>query len=95
MKLKPLGDMVVLKQKQAEEATKSGILLTAHSQEQPQEAEVIAVGPGGKVDGRSVTMQVHVGDRVICSKYSGTNVTIGEEDYRIVNQSDIIALIED
>ena len=95
MKLKPLGDMVVLKQRQAEETTKSGILLSAKSQEKPQEAEVIAVGSGDMDDGSKATMQVSVGDRVICSKYSGTTIKIYDEEYVIVKQSDIIARIED
>jgi len=95
MRLRPFDDMVVLKQRQAEETTKSGILLTKASQEKSQEAEVVAVGPGGRIDGKEVTMQVRVGDRVIYSKYSGTLVTIDHEDYMIVKQSDIIARIED
>lgn len=95
MKLRPLGDMVVLKQKEAEETTKSGIILAAKAQEKPQEAEVIAVGPGGMIDGKEVKMQVKVHDRVICSRYSGTNVKIGDEEYIVVKQSDIIARIED
>lgn len=95
MKLRPLGDMVVLKKRQAEETTKSGIILTAKSQEQPQEADVVAVGPGGMIDGKEVKMQVKEHDRVICSKYSGTNVKFGEEEFIVVKQSDIIALVED
>ena len=86
MKLVPLGDRVVLKQFEAEETTKSGIILTSKTQEKPQEAEVIAVGPGGLVDGKEVTMQVKVGDKVIYSKYSGNEVKLGEEEYIIVEQ---------
>lgn len=95
MTLKPLGDKVVLQQKKAEETTKSGIILTTASQEKPQEAIVIAVGPGGVVDGKEVTMQVKEGDCVIYSKYAGTNVKLGEEEYIVVKQSDIIALVEE
>lgn len=95
MKLKPLGDKVVLQQKKAEETTKSGIILTTASQEKPQEAIVIAVGPGGMVDGKEVTMEVKVGDVVIYSKYAGTNVKLGEDEYIVVKQNDIIALVEE
>ena len=94
MKLVPLGDRVVLKQFEAEETTKSGIILTSKTQEKPPEAEVIAVGPGGLVDGKEVTMQVQVGDKVIYSKYSGNEVKLGEEEYIIVKQSDILAVVE-
>ena len=94
MKLVPLGDRVVLKQFEAEETTKSGIILTSKTQEKPQEAEVIAVGPGGLVDGKEVTMQVKVGDKVIYSKYSGNEVKLGEEEYNIVRQNDILAVVE-
>lgn len=94
MKLVPLGDRVVLKQFEAEETTKSGIILTAKSQEKPQEAEVIAVGPGGMVDGKEVTMQVKVGDKVIYSKYSGNEVKLGDEEFVIVRQGDILAVVE-
>ena len=94
MKLVPLGDRVVLKQFEAEETTKSGIILTSKTQEKPQEAEVIAVGPGGLVDGKEVTMQVKVGDKVIYSKYSGNEVKLGEEEYIIVRQNDILAVVE-
>jgi len=95
MKLVPLGDKVVLKQAVAEEKTKSGIILTASSQEKPQYADVVAVGPGGMVDGKEVTMQVKVGDRVIYSKYAGTDVKLGEDEYVVVKQSDIVAIVED
>ena len=94
MKLVPLGDRVVLKQCEAEETTKSGIILAGRAQEKPQEAEVVAVGPGGNVDGKEVTMQVKVGDKVIYSKYAGTDVKLDEEEYIIVKQSDILAIIQ-
>ena len=94
MKLVPLGDRVVLKQFEAEETTKSGIILASKSQEKPQEAEVVAVGPGGMVDGKEVTMQVKAGDKVIYSKYSGTEVELEKEKYVIVKQSDILAVVE-
>ena len=94
MKLVPLGDRVVLKQLEAEETTKSGIVLPGQAQEKPQQAEVIAVGPGGIVDGEEVKMQVKVGDTVIYSKYSGTEVTLEDEDFIIVSQSDILAIVE-
>ena len=94
MKLVPLGDRVVLKQLVAEETTKSGIVLPGQSKEKPQQAEVVAVGPGGVVDGKEVTMQVKVGDQVIYSKYAGTDVKIDEEEYIIVKQSDILAVIQ-
>ncbi|MDD5900400.1 MAG: co-chaperone GroES [Lachnospiraceae bacterium] len=95
MKLVPLGDKVVLKQLVAEETTKSGIVLPGQAKEKPQQAEVIAVGPGGIVDGKEVTMQVKVGDKVIYSKYAGTEVKLGEEEYIIVKQNDIVAIVED
>ena len=94
MKLVPLGDRVVLKQLDAEETTKSGIILAAKAQEKPVTAEVIAVGPGGMVDGKEVTMQVKVGDQVIYSKYAGNEVKLDEEEYVIVKQSDILAIVE-
>ena len=90
MKLVPLGDRVVLKQLEAEETTKSGIVLPGQAQEKPQQAEVIAVGPGGVVDGKEVKMEVTVGDKVIYSKYSGTEVKLDGEEYIIVKQSDIL-----
>jgi chaperonin GroES len=95
MKLVPLGDKVVLRQLVAEETTKSGIVLPGQAKEKPQQAEVIAVGPGGMVDGKEVTMQVKVGDRVIYSKYAGTEVKLDEEEFIIVKQSDIVAVVED
>ncbi|MBO7354129.1 MAG: co-chaperone GroES, partial [Lachnospiraceae bacterium] len=88
MKLRPLGDKVVLKQLEAEETTKSGIILAAKAQEKPQEAEVIAVGPGGVIDGKEVKMQVKVGEKVIYQKYADTEVKLGDEEYIIVKQSD-------
>ena len=94
MKLVPLGDRVVLKQLEAEETTKSGIVLPGQAQEKPQQAEVVAVGPGGVVDGKEVKMYVSVGDKVIASKYAGTQVKIDGEEYTIVNQSDILATLE-
>ena len=95
MKLVPLGDKVVLKQSEVEETTKSGIILTASAKEKPQYADVIAVGPGGMVDGKEVTMQVKVGDRVIYSKYAGTEVKLGDDEYIVVKQSDIVSIVED
>ena len=95
MKLVPLSDRVVLKQCEAEETTESGIILTSASQEKPQQAEVIAVGPGGVVDGKEVEMQVAVGDKVIYSKYAGTEVKLGDEEYIVVRQNDIVAKVED
>ena len=94
MKLTPLGDRVVLKQLEAETTTKSGIVLTTATQEKPQEAEVIAVGPGGVVDGKEVTMQVKEGQKVIYSKYAGTEVKLDGEEYIIVKQNDILAVVE-
>ena len=94
MKLVPLGDRVVLKQVEAEETTKSGLILTTSAQEKPQEAEVIAVGPGGMVDGKEVTMQVKPGDKVIYSKYAGNVVKLEGEEYIIVRQNDILAIVE-
>ena len=94
MKIKPLFDRVLIKQVEAQETTKSGIVLPGKSQEKPQEAEVLAVGPGGVVDGKEVKMQVKVGDRVIYSKYSGTEVKLGDDELIIVKQNDILAIIE-
>ena len=93
MKLTPVFDSVVLKQLFAEETTKSGIVLPGQAKEKPQQAEVIAVGPGGVVDGKEITMQVKVGDKVIYSKYSGTEVELDNEKYVIVKQNDILAVI--
>jgi len=94
MKLKPLGDRVVIKQLEAEEKTKSGIVLPGTAKEKPQEAEILAVGPGGVIDGKEIKMEVKVGDRVIYSKYAGTEVKISDEEYIIVKQSDILAIVE-
>ena len=94
MKLVPLGDRVVLKQLIAEETTKSGIVIPGQSKEKPQQAEVIAVGAGGTVDGKEVKMNVSVGQQVIYSKYSGTNVEVDDEEYIIVKQDDILAICE-
>jgi len=94
MNLKPLNDRVVLKQLKAEEKTKSGIVLPGQAQEKPQEAEVVAVGPGGNVDGKEVTMQVVVGDKVIYSKYAGTEVKLDGVEYIVVKQNDILAVVE-
>ena len=94
MKLVPLGDRVVLKQFEAEETTASGIILASKAQEKPQQAEVIAVGPGGMVDGKEVTMQVKAGQKVIYSKYAGTEVKLDGEEYIIVKQNDILAVVE-
>lgn len=95
MKLVPLGDKVVLKQLEAEETTKSGIVLPGQAQEKPQQAEVVAVGPGGVVDGKEITMQVKTGDKVIYQKYAGTNVKLDGEEFIIVKQNDIVAVVED
>lgn len=94
MKLYPLGDKIVVKQLEAMETTKGGIILTTQSQEKPSEAEVIAVGPGGMVDGKEVKMEVAVGDRVIYSKYAGTNVKLEGVEYIIVKQSDVLAIVK-
>ena len=94
MTLKPLSNRVVIKFAEAEEKTQSGIILTASAQEKPQIAEVIAVGPGGMFDGKEVEMYVKVGDKVITSKYAGTEVKLNKEEYIIVRQSDILAVVE-
>ena len=94
MKLVPLGDRVVLKQLVAQETTKSGIVLPGQTKEKPQQAEVVAVGPGGNVDGKEVVMQVAAGDQVIYSKYSGTEVELDGEEYIVVRQNDILAVIK-
>ena len=94
MKLVPLGDRVVLKQLEAEETTKSGIVLPGQAQEKLQQAEVIAVGPGGVVEGKEVKMEVKVGNKVIYSKYAGTEVKLDGEEYIIVKQNDILAIVE-
>ena len=94
MKLKPLADRVIIKMVEAEETTKGGIILTGSAKEKPDVAEVLAVGPGGLVDGKDVVMNIQVGDRVITSKYSGTQVKIDGEELTIVRQSDILAVVE-
>ena len=94
MTLKPLLDRVVIKSVAAEETTKSGIILTGSAKEKPQMSEVIAVGPGGMVDGKEVTMYVKPGDKVIYYKYAGTEVKLDGEEYTIVRQSDILAVVE-
>lgn len=94
MKLKPLADRVILKQFKAEEKTKSGLILAASAQEKPEMFEVIEVGPGGMVDGNEVKMTVAAGDRVIVGKYSGTTVKVDGEEYSIVRQGDILAVVE-
>lgn len=94
MKLRPLEDRVILQPQKAKEKTQSGIILPDSAKEKPQEAVVIAVGPGKEVDGKKIPMQVKEGDKVICSKYAGTEVKLEEEEYIIVPQSDIIAVVE-
>ncbi len=94
MTLKPLSDRVVIKQVEAEETTKSGIILTSAAQEKPQVYEVVAVGPGGHVDGKEVKMMIKAGDKIITGKYSGTTVKIDGEEYTIVRQDDILAVVE-
>lgn len=94
MTIKPLGDRVVIKNVEAEETTKSGIILTAAAKEKPQMAEVLAVGPGGMVDGKEVKMQVSVGQKVIYSKYAGTAVKLDGQEVIIVRQNDILAVVE-
>ena len=94
MKLKPLFDKVVLKKVEAEETTKVGIILTGSAKEKPDMSEVVAVGPGGLVDGKEVVMTVNVGDKVITSKYSGTEVKCDGVEYNIVRQGDILAIVE-
>ena len=94
MKLTPLADRVVLKPVEAEETTKGGIILTSSAKEKPSVAEVISVGPGGMVDGKEVVMTVKVGDKVLTSKYSGTEVKVDGEEYTIVRQNDILAIVE-
>lgn len=95
MKIKPLADRVVTKMLEAEETTKGGIILTGSAKEKPEVAEVLAVGPGGLVDGKEVKMTVKVGDHVLMSKYSGTQVKIDGEEYTILRQNDILATVDD
>jgi len=94
MNIKPLADNVVLKAAEAEETTKSGIVLTSTAKEKPQIAEVVAVGPGGVVDGKEVVMTVKVGDKVIAAKYAGTEIKVDGNEYTIIRQSDILAIVE-
>lgn len=94
MKIKPLADRIVIKNVEAEETTKSGIILTGAAKEKPQVCEVLAVGPGGLVDGKEVLMTVKVGDRVLIAKYAGTEVKVDDEECVIVRQSDILAIVE-
>jgi len=94
MTLKPLNDRVVLKAVEAPETTKGGLILTASAKEKPEMAEVVAVGPGGMVDGKEIVMAVKVGDKVITAKYAGTEVKLDGEEYTIVRQSDILAVVE-
>ena len=94
MQLKPLADRVVLKNAEAEETTKSGIILTGSAKEKPVISEVIAVGPGGNVDGKDIVMHVKAGDKVIFSKYAGTEVKLDGEEYVVVRQNDILAVVE-
>ena len=94
MNIKPLGDRVVITMLESEEKTKSGIILTGSAQEKPQVAEVVAVGPGGMIDGKEVKMELAVGDKIIASKYAGTEVKLDEVEYIIVKQSDVLAKVE-
>ena len=94
MNIKPLGDRVVIKKLEAESTTKSGIVLTGTAKEQPQEAEVMAVGPGAVVDGKRGEMEVKVGDKILYSKYAGTDVKVAGEEYIILRQDDILAIVE-
>lgn len=93
MKIKPLADRVVIKMLEAEETTKGGIILTSSAQEKPQIAEIVAVGPGGIVDGEKVVMEVKVGDKVLISKYAGTEVKVDGVEYTILRQSDVLAIV--
>ena len=94
MNIKPLQDRVVIKMLEAEETTKSGIILTSAAQEKPQVAEIVAVGPGGVIEGKEVVMEVKVGDKVLISKYAGTEVKLDGEEYTILKQSDILAIVD-
>ena len=94
MKIKPLGDRVVIKMLESEETTKSGIVLPGSAKEKPQVAEVISVGPGGVVEGKDIIMEVEIGDRVLISKYAGTEIKFDEQEYTILRQSDILAIVE-
>lgn len=94
MKIKPLGERVVIKMLETEETTKSGIVLPGSAKEKPQVAEIVAVGPGGLSDGKEIKMEVKVGDKVLISKYAGTEVKIDNQEYTILKQSDILAVVE-
>ena len=94
MKLKPLADRVIIKMMEAEETTKGGLILTGAAKEKPEVAEVVAVGPGGLVDGKEVKMTVQVGDKIIASKYAGTQVKVDGDEFTIVRQGDILAIVE-
>ena len=94
MNIKPLGDRVVIKMVETEETTKSGIILTSGAKEKPQMAEIVAVGPGGMVDGKEVKMELKVGDKVITSKYAGTEIKFDDTEYTILKQSDVLAIVE-
>ena len=95
MTLKPLADRVVVKMTEAEETTKSGIILAGTAKEKPQVAEIVAVGPGGIIDGKEIVMQVKVGDKVLCSNYAGSNFKVDGKEFTIIKQSDILAIVED
>ena len=94
MKIRPLGDRVVIKKLEAEETTKSGIVLPGAAKEKPQEAEVVAIGPGAIVDGKKIEMEVKVGDKVLFSKYSGNEIKLDGEEFTILKQEDILAIVE-
>ena len=94
MTIKPLADRVVIKMLEALETTKSGILLAGSAKEKPQVAEIVAVGPGGLVDGKEVKMELKVGDKVLISKYAGTEVKVDDEEYTLLRQSDVLAIVE-
>lgn len=94
MNIKPLADRVVIKMQEAEETTKSGIILAGSAKEKPEVAEIVAVGPGGVVDGKEIKMELKIGDKVLISKYSGTEVKLDGEEYTILRQSDVLAIVE-
>jgi len=94
MNIRPLADRVVIKMVEAEETTKSGIILAGTAKEKPQVAEVLAVGPGGVVDGKEITMELKVGDKVLISKYAGTEIKLDGQEYTILRQSDVLAVVE-
>ena len=94
MKIKPLGERIVIKMLETEETTKSGIVLPGSAKEKPQVAEVVAVGPGAVVDGKEIKMELKVGDKVLISKYAGTEVKLGDMEYTILKQSDVLAVVE-